>query len=114
MNRAGSIKQRWGVRIVMKSILPGGKIRLLPAVVVMTFVAAIAAHGQYIERNRYLSGSIFENVTEGSGFDHAGHGKTAMVSSKTSSEVMSRAVHTYSPTTRCPPWIPSCMELSEM
>ena len=48
---------------------------VLPVLVVMTFVAAFAAHGQYMERNKFLSGSIFEDVTDGSGFDHSGHGK---------------------------------------
>ncbi len=46
---------------------------LFPAMVFI--LAAWAAHAQYVERNLFLSGSIFEDVTEGSGFDHQGHGK---------------------------------------
>ncbi len=30
---------------------------------------------QYVPRNLYVNGYIFEDVTEGSGFDHMGHGK---------------------------------------
>ena len=30
---------------------------------------------QYVPRNLYVNGTIFEDVTEGSGFDHSGHGK---------------------------------------
>ena len=37
--------------------------------------AALPAYGQYVERNKFLNGSIFEDVTKGSGFDHEGHGK---------------------------------------
>ena len=32
-------------------------------------------HAQYVQRNLYLNGTIFEDATEGSGFDHTGHGK---------------------------------------
>jgi len=32
-------------------------------------------YARYVERNLYTDGAIFEDVTEGSGFDHVGHGK---------------------------------------
>jgi len=47
----------------------------LIVMVVLLILPAVSGRCQYVERNRYLNGTIFENVTEGSGFDHAGHGK---------------------------------------
>ena len=38
-------------------------------------ITAYSAHAQYVQRNLFVNGRIFEDVTEGSGFDHAGHGK---------------------------------------
>jgi enediyne biosynthesis protein E4 len=38
-----------------------------------------AVHAQYVPRNQYLNGTIFEDITDSSGFDNLGHGKcTAM------------------------------------
>ncbi|HUT62439.1 MAG TPA: CRTAC1 family protein [Anaerolineae bacterium] len=38
-------------------------------------LVASGADAQYVKRNLYLNGTIFEDVTDGSGFDHIGHGK---------------------------------------
>lgn len=48
---------------------------LQTSVVIAMLASAIAVYGQYMPRNQYLSGTIFEDITDGSGFDHAGHGK---------------------------------------
>jgi len=36
---------------------------------------AYNVNAQYVQRNLYVNGRIFEDVTGGSGFDHTGHGK---------------------------------------
>ncbi|MBT4484509.1 MAG: CRTAC1 family protein [Candidatus Latescibacteria bacterium] len=42
----------------------------------LVFVSiAFTVQAQYVPRNLNLNGSIFEDVTDGSGFDHKGHGK---------------------------------------
>jgi len=38
-------------------------------------LCSVSVHAQYVLRNQYLNGTIFEDVTDGSGFDHEGHGK---------------------------------------
>lgn len=48
---------------------------LVTLTLVLTLVSAVAAYGQYVERNKFLNGSIFQEISAGSGFDHAGHGK---------------------------------------
>lgn len=45
------------------------------ALVLVSVLSVSAAHAQYAPRNQYVNGTIFEDVTEGSGFDYAGHGK---------------------------------------
>jgi len=44
-------------------------------VAALLVLAAVTVNAQYVERNRYLNGSVFEDVTDSSGFDHVGHGK---------------------------------------
>ena len=45
--------------------------------VVVLILVTYTAHAQYVERNLFLNGTIFEDVTEGSGFDHQGKPRTA-------------------------------------
>ncbi len=48
--------------------------RLVMLALFLTMTASVT-HAQYVQRNLYLNGTIFEDATEGSGFDHTGHGK---------------------------------------
>ncbi|MFC1539623.1 CRTAC1 family protein [Candidatus Latescibacterota bacterium] len=49
-------------------------------IAIFIFILALSSvESQYVERNQYLNGTIFEDITESSGFVHLGHGKcTAM------------------------------------
>lgn len=50
--------------------------RTVTFVTVLLFLLIVTAvHAQYVERNLFTNGTIFEDVTENSGFDHVGHGK---------------------------------------
>jgi len=44
-------------------------------ITVFAVMLSAVAYGQYMERNKFLSGSIFEDITDQTGFDHVGHGK---------------------------------------
>ncbi len=48
---------------------------ILLIAVLFVVIAAVTVNAQYVERNKYLSGGIFVDVTDETGFDHAGHGK---------------------------------------
>lgn len=43
--------------------------------IIISMVVSFTAYSQYGERNLFLNGTIFEDVTDVSGFDHMGHGK---------------------------------------
>ncbi|MCE5251115.1 CRTAC1 family protein [bacterium] len=49
--------------------------RVLIFALILTVVAACAVYAQYEPRNLFLNGTIFRDVTDGSGFDHQGWGK---------------------------------------